>query len=88
MKPQGPFCQSCAMPMDKPALFGTNANGTRTEDYCMYCFQNGKFTAPDITMQEMINKCVEIMVQRNIMPERQAKDLMMDTIPNLKRWKK
>jgi len=22
MQPQGPFCQSCAMPMDKPELFG------------------------------------------------------------------
>ncbi len=88
MKPQGPFCQSCAMPMDKPELFGTNANGARAEDYCTYCFQNGKFTAPDITLQEMIDKCVEIMVQRHIMPERQAKEFMMNTIPNLKRWKK
>lgn len=38
-------------------------------------------------MQEMIDKCVEIMVQKNIMPERDAKELMMNTIPNLKRWK-
>ncbi|HXX33979.1 MAG TPA: zinc ribbon domain-containing protein [Thermodesulfobacteriota bacterium] len=88
MKPQGSFCQSCAMPMDKPEIFGTNANGTKAEDYCTYCFQKGKFTEPNITMQKMIDKCVEIIVQRNIMPERQARDLMMNTIPNLKRWKK
>jgi hypothetical protein len=49
---------------------------------------NGKFTAPDITMQEMINKCVEIMVLRNIMPEKQAKDFMTDRMPKLKRWMK
>jgi hypothetical protein len=88
MKSQGPFCQSCAMPMDKPEIFGTDVNGTKSIDYCTYCYQNGKFTAPNITVQEMIGKCVEIMVQRNILPERQAKDLMMNTIPNLKRWKK
>jgi hypothetical protein len=85
---EGLYCQSCAMPMDNPELLGTNSNGTKTEDYCIYCFNNGKFTAPDITMQEMINKCVEIMVLRNIMPEKQAKDFMTDRMPKLKRWMK
>jgi len=88
METHGPFCQSCAMPMERPELFGTNANGTRAEEYCTYCFQNGKFTQPDIAMQEMINKCIEVMVQKNIMPEGQARGLMMKTIPTLKRWKK
>jgi hypothetical protein len=88
MKQYGYFCQSCAMPIDKPEWFETNTDGTRSEEYCTYCFQNGKFTEPDIVMQEMIDKCIEIMVQRNIMPERQARELMMSTIPNLKRWKR
>ena len=39
------FCQSCAMPMDQPALHGTNADGTLSEDYCCYCYKDGKFTA-------------------------------------------
>jgi len=88
MKPQGPFCQSCAMPMDKPELHGTNADGSKSEDYCTYCFQDEKFTATDMTMQGMIDKCVEIMVQRKIMPKEQAMGIMTKTIPNLKRWKK
>lgn len=74
--------------MDKPELFGTNANGVRSEEFCSYCFQNGKFTEPEITLQDMINKCVKIMVQKNIMPERQAREFMMNTLPNLKRWQK
>ena len=88
MKSQGPVCQSCAMPMDKAELFGMNTDGTRSNEYCTYCFQNGKFTAPDITMQQMIDKCVGIMVQRNIMAEADARELMAGTIPNLERWKK
>jgi radical SAM superfamily enzyme len=76
------------MPLDKPELFGTNADGTKSEEYCTYCFQNGKPTEPNITMEEMIDKCVKIMVQRKIMLERQARGLMTNTIPCLKRWKK
>jgi hypothetical protein len=87
MQPQGPFCQSCAMPMEKPEMFGTHADGSKSEEYCTYCFQKGTFTEPDISMQEMIDKCVTIMNQRKIMPEDQARDLMAKTIPSLKRWK-
>ncbi|MGQ9623414.1 MAG: zinc ribbon domain-containing protein, partial [Candidatus Caldatribacteriaceae bacterium] len=50
-QPQGPFCQSCAMPMVKPEDFGTNADGSPNGEYCRYCFQNGEFTAPDTTVE-------------------------------------
>ena len=84
---QGPFCQSCAMSMEKPEMFGTYADGSKSEAYCTYCFQNGKFAEPGISMREMINKCVTIMDQRKIMPEDKARDQMVKTIPFLKRWK-
>ena len=32
---------------------GTNADGSRSEDYCMYCYKNGAFTQ-DFTMGQMI----------------------------------
>ena len=86
-QPEGPFCQSCAMPMSSSELFGTNSDGTKTDEYCTYCFQNGEFTAPNITMQEKIDMCVSIMSQQNIMPEDQARDLLARTLPHLKRWK-
>ena len=86
-QPQGPFCQSCAMPMRKPEMFGTNTDGSAADDYCTYCFQNGKFTEPDISMKEMIDKCVSIMGQQKIMPKDQARDMITKTIPTLKRWK-
>ena len=76
------------MPMDKAELFGTNKDGTRSNEYCTYCFQNGKFREPEMTLQQMIDKCVSIMLQRNIMAEAHARELMAGTIPNLKRWKK
>ncbi len=84
--PKGPFCQSCGMPMEKPEDFGTGAEGAKSEDYCCYCFVDGRFTEPDITMEEMIDKCVGIMVERGIMPEEQARALNSQMMPHLKRW--
>jgi hypothetical protein len=85
-QPQGLFCQSCAMPMQKPEDFGTNANGSQNQDYCRYCYQNGQFTTPDITMEQMIEKCAGIMKQMNI-PQAQIEQTKT-FIPMLKRWKK
>ena len=76
------------MPLEKPEDFGTTANGFRINDYCHYCFQNGSFTEPDINMQCMIDKCTGIMAQQGIMPEPQARVLMNEVIPRLKRWQK
>ncbi|MFZ5933085.1 MAG: zinc ribbon domain-containing protein [Patescibacteria group bacterium] len=85
-QPQGPFCQSCAMPMQKPEDFGVNADGSQNNEYCRYCFQNGKFTEPDITLEQMIEKCAGIMKQMQ-MPEGQIEQTKK-YIPMLKRWRK
>lgn len=86
-KPTGPFCQSCAMPLGKPEDFGTDTAGYRVNDYCHYCFANGSFTEPDISMRAMIDKCVGLMATQGIMPETQARALMTDVMPRLKRWR-
>lgn len=86
--PQGPFCQSCGMPLRKPEDFGTDAGGLKTNDYCRFCFQGGSFTEPKINMQEMIEKCARIMSERGVMPEQDAKSLMAGVLPRLKRWQR
>jgi hypothetical protein len=45
-------CQSCGMPMKK-AIGGTYADGTKSTMYCSHCFQDGKFTVRDITVDDM-----------------------------------
>jgi len=43
------FCQSCGMPMKKdPRGGGTDADGTRSPEYCSYCYQDGTFPSPGI----------------------------------------
>lgn len=85
--PQGPFCQSCAMPLAKPEDFGTDHYGHRVNDYCRYCFSDGAFTDPGISMQTMLEKCVAAMVQHGVMPADEARSLMAGTLPHLRRWR-
>lgn len=81
----GPFCQSCGMPLQHPEDFGTAKGGVRINDYCHFCFSDGAFTNPVITLPAMMELCTGILVQRG-MPHVQARALMRDTLPKLKRW--
>jgi hypothetical protein len=71
--------------MEKPEDFGTNANGSKSKDYCHFCFQDGKFTEP-ITREQMIDKVAGIMAQMQVVPQAQAKGMAKTFIPKLKRW--
>lgn len=87
-QPAGPFCQSCGMPMEKPEDFGTNADGSKNEEYCKFCYQLGQFTELDITMEQMIDKVAAIMTNIKGMTEDQAKEMANSFVPKLKRWQR
>jgi len=87
-QPKGPFCQSCSMPMDNPDCFGTDEKGLKNNDYCVHCYEDGKFTDPHVTMDEMIDLVTDIMIEKTKMPEEQARHIASSFIPTLKRWKK
>jgi hypothetical protein len=87
-QPEGPFCQSCGMPMGSPECFGTNADNVRNDDFCCHCFQNGEFVDPKMTMEEMIDLSASIMTEKEKMPQIKAKEICWSFIPKLKRWNK
>lgn len=82
------YCQSCGMPMgDTDEMYGTNQDKTKSEDYCTYCYMDGKFTS-EMTMDEMIEVCVPPYVAANPgMSEEEARKMMKEFFPKLKRWK-
>lgn len=76
------------MPMDAEEMKGTNNDGSKNEEYCTYCYKDGKFTG-DMTMEQMIDFCVKPMVEHNKgMTEEQARKMMNEFFPKLKRWSK
>lgn len=87
-QPKGPFCQSCGMPMDNPECFGTDEREMKINDYCIHCYENGKFTDPNITKEEMIDLVIDIMIEKTKISENQAGQIARSFIPTLKRWKK
>ncbi|OMD19423.1 zinc ribbon domain-containing protein [Paenibacillus odorifer] len=79
------ICQSCGMPMPTAELLGTDQNGNKIEDYCVYCYENGAFKQPNITLQEMADICTGYMVEER-MDENVARKLLAEQLPHLKRW--
>lgn len=50
------FCQSCGMPLISKGTDqrGTEKDGTLSNNYCHLCYQDGAFTEPAITYEEML----------------------------------
>jgi radical SAM superfamily enzyme len=79
------FCQSCSMPLDKPALLGSEKNGSKNSEYCVYCYQNGAFTSPNMTLDKMKVLVKEQMEKMKINYE--TINMAVSSLPHLKRWK-
>jgi hypothetical protein len=73
--------------MSKDSDFGTNEDGSLNDEYCSFCFKDGKFLDEGITMGEKIDKLVEITTTKLNISEDQARELANSTIPHLKRWR-
>ena len=87
------LCQSCGSYFPFEGNYGTNADGSKSEEYCKYCWVNGVFGKPDETMEEMVDISVAWRVKSETLPDgypdkETAKREMMKFFPTLKRWKK
>ncbi len=71
--------------MPEAGLKGTDHEGNKTEEYCVYCYENGEFKQPETTMEEMADVCAGYMVEEG-MDEAEARSILADSLPRLKRW--
>lgn len=46
------LCQSCGMPLKGSSDFGTEKNGTPSEKFCQYCYQDGEWVQSDLSFDE------------------------------------
>lgn len=87
------YCQSCGMPLrfDVEEYLGTNADASRSDEYCYYCLKDGLFTV-DIPMEEMVNIWVKYTGKyneysnTNYSPQ-ELRTILNKRLPTLKRWK-
>jgi hypothetical protein len=79
-------CQSCGMPMKKDEKGGgSNQDGSRSTLYCSRCYENGQFTTPDMTVNEM-QRLVKGKLKEFGFPGFMT-GLFTKGIPKLERWK-
>ena len=50
--PMSYYCQCCSMPIPDEEMHGTEADGSKSADFCKYCYDHGDFTAKGMTMDE------------------------------------
>ena len=82
---EGKICQSCAMPLTNEDMFGTNKDGSKSEDYCKWCYGGGKFLQ-NVSMEEYIEMCSQFGEQAG-MTNDEMKEYCSKVFPTLKRWK-
>lgn len=79
------ICQSCGMPIISDDQLGMNLDGSKNEDYCKYCYQDGEFI-DKVSMEEYIEMCSKYGSQAGMTNE-EMKLHCEKLFPTLKRWK-
>ena len=80
------ICQSCAAPLIRTEDLGTNADGSRSTEYCSRCYQQGTFVHPEMTLHQMLDLVIDEMTDHHHMPRTSAEAIACSVIPDLKRW--
>jgi hypothetical protein len=73
------------MPIDNVADRGTEKDGSKSSEYCKYCYQNGAFINPNMSFEEMKSLVITQMEKMNL-----PADIIQNSVrslPNLKRWR-
>ena len=78
-------CQSCSMPLDGKDLWGTEKDGSKNEEYCKFCYKDGAFTNPGITLDEMKAHMLNIMEKQKLPAD--ILEAAISRLPDLKRWR-
>lgn len=85
------LCQSCGMALEHDSDKGTEQDGSKSEEFCAFCYQQGKFTQ-DITMEEIIELNLRDLDEWNKvaglqLTEQEARIQLREFLPTLKRWR-
>ncbi|WP_165170399.1 zinc ribbon domain-containing protein [Adlercreutzia sp. ZJ242] len=80
------YCQSCGMGFfGDPETHGTNADGSASDEYCTWCYQNGAFQGEE-SMDDLIERCAPYMMESTHVSYEEAVSIMGAILPHLKRW--
>lgn len=84
---RSPICQSCGTPLQDPNIWGSDKGKAQVQSYCIFCFKEGRFTEPKLTMEEMGWRIHRLLVQQASIPAREAASMVDRLLPKLERWR-
>jgi len=80
--PERRICQSCAMPLDDAAMVSAD-----NAHYCKWCFVDGGYPQPGITLEQMIETILRVTPPGVWPDEDAARRYLSALLPELERWK-
>ena len=66
-----------------PKHGGTNADGSKSNDYCSYCYRNGTWML-DLTVDQMQERVGGLLKQKHV--ANSVLKMAVAAIPTLRRW--
>ena len=72
------------MPLDNSEMLGTERDGTKNQEYCKYCYRQGAFVNPDMTLGQMSSFITTKMKSMNMNEDIIQK--AVSSLPYLNRW--
>lgn len=79
-------CQSCGMPLENGKKSGTEADKSPSKEYCSFCYEDGHFIQPEMTLQEM-KSVLDSTIGKEGLRGKFIAFMGKMQLPSLKRWK-
>ena len=81
--PRQLVCQCCGMPLED-AIISHNKDGSPNEDYCKWCYADGKFVYTEL--EQLVDFLAAHMSNESWPPE-QARKYFEEQLPKLAHWR-
>ena len=82
--PRQLVCQCCGMPLNEDELLSREEDGSFNEDYCKWCYTDGKFTYD--SKDALLDFLLSHMPNPEQIPENQRRIQYDDWLSQLKHW--
>lgn len=76
-------CESCGTPLNDSTR-GTEADGSSSAAYCLTCYKDGAFTAPDASVDVVREAAIASLVEQGVPPLTATR--LTSSIESLPRW--
>ncbi|MCM1167608.1 MAG: helix-turn-helix domain-containing protein [Lachnospiraceae bacterium] len=83
--PRQLICQCCGMPLNEDDLISKEADGSFNEDYCKWCYENGKFAYN--SKKSLIDFLVSHMPNPENLADAARREQFDTYLSQLKHWK-